>query len=138
MPLTEDFDISARHETTNVIAAALRILQAHIKTGEPFREFNGALVNIGEMDHFDDESDTPIPTVEELEALIDEVFDSRIPDDAPPTRSGNMLARELEARFPWLLAGDEDEQANGGDVVEALGIWHASLCETVDTEGNPL
>jgi hypothetical protein len=40
-----------------------------------------------------------------------------------------MLARELEARFPWLLT---DEQANGGDVVEALSEWHAELVEPGD------
>lgn len=46
--------------------------------------------------------------------------------------SNAMLARELESRFPWLLAAEEDEQVNGGDVVEALGIWHASLVEAGD------
>ena len=38
--------------------------------------------------------------------------------------SNLTLARELEARFPWLLT---DEQANGGDVVEALAEWHEEL-----------
>jgi hypothetical protein len=35
------------------------------------------------------------------------------------------LKAELLRRFPWL--GDEDAEANGGDTVDALVAWYASL-----------
>ena len=34
------------------------------------------------------------------------------------------IIAELERRFPWLMT---DEDANGGDVVDALAEWYEDL-----------